>query len=811
MNLGFWLRWSWRDLQSRWLQVVGIALIIAFGTGVFAGLDGQKTWRKNSYDLSYGKLHMYDLQMQLASGSYLNQADVQAALQGISGVQTIETRLVTPTLVDASTADQTIIVRGEIIGMDVSDGGPHVNGVYVEDGRALTEADSGKNVVIVEYKFAKHYDLKPGSPIRISGGTALDFVGAGHSPEYFMVMPDTGSFWGQSSFAALFVPLETAQNLAGREKLVNEAVFLLEKDADEQSVQAEIETRMAAAFPQTGIEISSRQEDEIYNMLYTDAEGDQTTWNTIALLFLLGAALGAFNLAGRMVEAQRRQIGIGMALGVPRLWIALRPMLVGVQIAVLGTIFGLLVGVGLNQLFAKALKDLVPMPYWDISFYLPGYLKATFFGITLPFLATLIPVWRAVRVAPVDAITSGYLVAKGGGLSKLSALLPLPGRSFSQMPIKNILRSPWRTSFTIVGIAIAIMLMTVMVGAGDSYAATMQRAEDAYLHRSEHRVLVNLDFFYPVEAVTYLTSLTNKYGQPLFKDTETSLLVGGTLTNGEETLDVLLELHEMDSALWTPRLLEGKNGGLILSEKAADDLGVQVGDNLTLKHPLREGEMNFRLVETVMPVAGIHDNPLRPLAYMDMDAANTMGLAGTTNLLVVDPAAGVSVEEIQRALMSQPGVTSVRPISDFSDAVEELLSLITAMLLIVEAVVVGMSFLIAFNSTSISVDERVREIATMFAFGLRLRTVTRMQMVENLVIGILGTLLGIALGWAVLNLIMFSRADIEMPDIKFDVTLSLPTMLLAGLLGVLVVALTPLFSLRRMQHLDIPSTLRVME
>lgn len=798
MNLGFWLRWSWRDLKSRWLQVVGIALIIALGTGVFAGLGGQKTWRNKSYDLSYGRLHMYDLQMQLASGSYLNQGDVEVVLQDISGVRTVETRLVTATLVDASRVDETIMVRGEIVGMDVSDGGPHINGVYVENGRALTADDAGQNTVIVEYKFAKHYHLNPGDPIRISGGTALEFVGTGHSPEYFMVMPDTGSFLGQSGFAALFVPLETAQKLAGREGLVNEVVFLLDDGANEQTVRTEIEKRMAAAFPQTGVEIRSGKDDPVYNMLYADAEGDQTTWNTIALLFLLGAALGAFNLAGRMVESQRRQIGIGMALGVPRLWIAFRPMLVGVQIAVLGTFFGLLVGLGLSQLFASAVKDLVPMPYWEISFYLPGYIKATFFGIFLPFLATLIPVWRAVRVAPVDAITSGYLVAKGGGWSKLAAILPLPGRSFSQMPIKNILRSPWRAGLTVLGIAIAVMLLTVMVGASDSYVATMRHADEAYRYKGQHRVLVNLDFFYPVEAIRYLTTLTDKNGQPLFEDTETSLLVGGTLIKGDEELDVLLELHAMDSALWKPRLLKGKHDGLILSEKAADDLGVAVGDTLILRHPLRESEMAFKLVETEIPVAGIHDNPLRPLIYMDMDGAGSMGLAETTNLLVVNPAEGVSVDEIKRALMSQPGVTSVRPISDFSDGVKSLLSLITTMLLVVDAVVVGMAFLIAFNSTSISVDERMREIATMFAFGLRLRTVTRMHIVENLVIGILGTLLGIAIGWAVLNLILFARADIEMPDLKFYVTISIPTLLLTVLLGVLVVALTPLFSIRRM-------------
>src|SRR4030067_877472 len=80
---------------------------------------------------------------------------------------------------------------------------------------------------------------------------------------------------------------------------------------------------------------------------------------------------------------------------------------------------------------------------------------------------------------------------------------------------------------------------------------------------------------------------------------------------------------------------------------------------------------------------------------------------------------------------SETGVTSVKPVSDFSDNIKELFKLITGMLVIAEVVVGAMSFLIAFNSTSISVDERAREIATMFAYGLPVRTVTRMQMLEN--------------------------------------------------------------------------------
>ncbi len=818
-NSQLWLRWSWRDLRSRWVQVVAIALIIALGTGVFAGLGGQKTWRIASYDLSYTRLHMYDIKMEMADGSYTNGDDLLAALSDIPGITAINTRLIVPTLVDASHEGKTILVRGRIVGVDVRDGGPSVNQIAITDGygRNLTPADSGQDVAVVEYKFAKHYGLTPGDPIRVSGNVSLDFVGEGQSPEYFMIMPDTGNYFGETDFAVLFVPLATAQKLADRAGLVNDVVVTVDPTADRAAVQAAMTARMASAFPDTGVTFTLREDDPVYAGLYSDAAGDQWMWNIMAMLFLVGAAMGAFNLVGRMVEAQRREIGVGMALGLPRRWIAFRPMLVGLQIALLGTVFGMIVGLLLSKLFAMALKELVPLPYWDIKFYMPAYVRAVILGVALPFLATLLPVWRAVRVAPVDAIRSGYLVAKGGGLNQLANRLHLPGRSFTQMPLRNIMRSPWRTLLTVLGIAIAIMLMTFIVGAMDSYVGTMQRADDAYRYESKDRILVDLDRFFPQSdgEVTALSSLTGSDGQPLFTASETALLLGGSISNGTTSIDTALELHDMAHAIWVPELISGQlnnsEPGIIISQKAAEDLGVSVGDTITLEHPRREGALSFRLVKTDLPVIGIHNNPLRPLSYMDLSAASLMGLDGVTNLMIFEPAPGRQVDDIKAALLTQPGVTSVQSIADFSNAIKALLKMMTGILAIIEAVAIVLAFLIAFNSTSISVDERVREIATMFAFGLRTRTVTRMQMLENVIIGVLGTLIGIVSGWGLLKALFISRANVELADLKFFVVISPQTVLMAAGLGVIVVGLTPLLSIRRMRKMDIPSTLRVME
>ena len=109
-------------------------------------------------------------------------------------------------------------------------------------------------------------------------------------------------------------------------------------------------------------------------------------------------------------------------------------------------------------------------------------------------------------------------------------------------------------------------------------------------------------------------------------------------------------------------------------------------------------------------MTGIHNNPIRALTYMDLSSAAMMGLSGGTNYLVVKPSPGVAADDVKLALMNQPGVASVQAISEFSQAFEDAMDLFTAVLRIVQIIVLVMAFLIAFNSTSINVDERVREI-----------------------------------------------------------------------------------------------------
>ncbi|MEX2256281.1 MAG: FtsX-like permease family protein [Acidimicrobiia bacterium] len=807
-----WLRWSWRDLRARWVQVAAIAFIIALGSGLYSGLSSTGAWRQVSYDASFAELHMYDLRVVLSQGSYVGAnelVDTARSIPASGSLRAIEPRLIAPTQVDASFDHRTILVPGRLVGVDVASGGPRVNAISASRGRTLRADDAGSRRAVIDYHFAKRHGLPVPGQVRVSGDTTLTTVGQGLSPEYYLVTGDRGNLFAESSFAALFLPIEDVQDITGLPGQANDLVLTVRPGTDLTKVRAQMRAGIAGAFPDVGVEIQGRRGDDAYRILYDDIEGDQRFYDIFAFLILIGAAFAAFNLTGRIVESQRREIGVGMALGVPPARLAVRPLLVGVQIAALGALFGIGVGLAVGALMGGYLQDYFPLPVWRFPFDLGVFARGAALGLVLPIIATAIPVWRAVRVAPVDAIRTGYLSSRRR--VPWLARIPLPGRTTAQLPFRNVLRAPRRTLMTVLGVAAAITVLIGVIGVVDSFRRTIDLAGEEIVKTAPRRTSVDLQTFLP-EADPAVKAIA---ASPLVVDAQSQLALGGTVSHGNRSVDVFLRLLSLHGGMWSPTI-EGETDshgmpGIVLTDKAADDLRVGPGDTVTLRHPLRTGLASYGFVRSKVRVLGTNPIPTRFIAYMDSTAARVMGLEGITNVVVVDPQPEVSIARLKRSLFGQPGVASVQPVRDSTETIRKEIDRALGLLTIVEGAVLLLALLIAFNSASINADERARDYATMFAYGLPVRTVLRMAIVENAVIGVLATTTGVLVGWALLGWLVTSLIPQTFPDLGIVTYVSTRTLIVALGLGVLAVALAPVLTLRKLRRMDIPSTLRVLE
>jgi putative ABC transport system permease protein len=802
------VRWSWRDLRQRWVLVATIALVLALGTGVFASLGGTGSWRRASNDASFGVTRVHDLRVELATGNLVpagTLAGTLASLPDPSVVAGADERLVWPTQAEAPDPEGgTDLVRGTIVGAPAD---AEVDLVWVTRGTA--------EGAVLELQFADARELPVTGTLPLSGGTSVDWTGIGQHPEHFTGGRADSSGIGMldpGGFVVLFTSLELAQQLAGEPGQVNDLVLRLAPGADRDEVAGQLATVVQEQLP-VGATVSTTDDIPAYRLLYEDIENDQQVWDLISWIILLGASFAAFNLINRIVEAQRREIGVGMALGVPTRELALRPILVGLQVALLGVLLGVAVSLLLNGALASLYRSILPLPIWVTDFQAGAYARAVAIGLALPLVATVVPVWRAVRVEPTVAIGTGHFSTQRAGLARLGTRLPWPRGSIGQYPVRNLLRNARRSLLTALAVGSSIVVLVGVVGMLDSFTRTIDQADRAFEWRAPSRLDVQLETFTPVDSEVVAAVAA----APGVTVAVPGLTLPGSLrpagdTDDKRAFDVVLEVLDFDAAPWIPRTVRGEQpssaSGILLSGKAAADLGVGPGDEVTLGHPQRAG-LGYRMTTTTVAVAGIHDVPMRAFTYLDVDQAGLFALEGIVNSMQVVPEG--SPEEVQRALFDLPGVAAATPVSNLGDIFRDGLAQFSGVLRIMEGAVLLLALLISFNAVSIGMEERRREHATMFAFGLPTRTVIRMTTVEAVTLGLVGTLIGIGVGWLLLQWMFAEMLPETLPELQIEAYLSPWTMVLATFAGVMAVAITPLFTLRRLRRMDVPATLRVVE
>jgi predicted permease len=146
------------------------------------------------------------------------------------------------------------------------------------------------------------------------------------------------------------------------------------------------------------------QEMATMEAVFADSIGRQRfTTSLLALFALMSVALGAigvYGVIGYAVTQRRREIGVRMALGAARARVVAGIVREGMQL----TAIGIVIGLALASLFARALRGLV----FGITLADPvAYGGAVTLILILAALASYLPARRAARIEPVKVLRDG--------------------------------------------------------------------------------------------------------------------------------------------------------------------------------------------------------------------------------------------------------------------------------------------------------------------------------------------------------------------------------------------------------------------
>ena len=802
--MAFWFRWAWRDLGSRLVQVVAIALIVALGSGIYAGLGSTSVWRRVSLDASFTRLNAHDVHIAGIGGLTTGPDQLTAAVRSAGGasIGDVETRLVADLPIRAG-VDGELAAAGELVGVDLQSA-DRIDRWQLTGGSDLAAGDS--QTVLLDDHFARAHGLPSSGTIQIAG-TTVRYVGTALGPEYLNTNVTFGAtIQGAATRAIVYAPIGLVQQLAGRPGQVNDAVVRTQPGADPSAVAASLTSDLPALLPELPVTVTAHRDDPLVQALYGEIRSEQRIFDVFALLILAGAGFATFNLTRRVVESQRRDIGIAMSLGVRPRDIAIRPLVMGAQIAVAGVMLGLVAGWGLGTWVLTIIRGQMPLPIWLTPWQAGLFAQSAALGLLIPLAGTAYPVWRAIRVPPTDALLAPHLRSRRGGLPLLRRV-SLPGGTLFQAPLRRLTASPTRSAMTFLAVGLILAPLFAALGITDSATATIEQASDTG-NRSD-QLLVNMTSYQPVGS----PEMTAVSSSPLASDHAFMLNTGGFVERGSASIGVSISMVDLSDPLVVPAGLAERKlppGGIVLSSKAASDLGVVEGGEVVLRHPVREG-LSYRFTATTVPVRAVVDIPYRFVAYMSIEDASLMGLDGIVNAVTLVPGPGVSMDQLQESIASSPGVAWALSAHEVGNTIRQVLSLVSGLFVILQIVIGLLAFLVAYNSVKVGHDERARESATMMAFGVTVRRVVAIGVAESLMLGIVAVGVGLAVGYGLFRWILESVLPAAIPDLAVHASINGWSYGMTVIIGLAAMAVAPIMVVRQLRRMNLPSALRYVE
>jgi putative ABC transport system permease protein len=770
-------------------QVATIAVVVACGVAVFvaslATYDSLR-WTQQSYYASARFAHVY-AQMKRAPNALAGQ------LRELPMVTEVETRIVYDVTLDVPYLSAPAV--GRIIGVPAS-GQPRLNRLYLRRGRLIEPGRA--NEVVISESFALANGLTPGATLgAILNGRreTLHVVGVVLSAEYIFALRGGEALPDDRQFGVLWMEESTLAAAFNMEGAFNNVTLLLAPHASEPAVLDQLD-HLLERYGGSGAygrdqQVSHRfVNDEIYQQ--------EVMATTMPPIFLAIAAFLLNIVLSRIVGAQREQIAALKALGYDDVTIGLHYLKFVCIIVTLGASGGVALGAWLGHLMTVNYVQFFHFPV--LEFRLRPWVPVFAIGVSLlaAVVAAFAAVRRIVRLTPAEAMRPPAPPRyQHSWVEQLWVLQHLSAQG--RMVLRNMVRRPWRTVLTIVGIALAVPILVLALFWQDAL---------------EYMIAVQ---FFAIERGDVTVTFTD----PVSKRAqgEIARLPGVLRTEGVRVVPVRLRAGHRSYRTAILGLPEGASlrrvldadlralplprEGLLLTDRLGERLGLSPGDVILVE------TLEGTRVRREVVVSRLVNDLVGMSAYMQVGTLNRLMSEGDVISGVTMSFDPRETDTLYARLKQLPKVATVSikqaALRSFTETTMTFILVFTGIMMIFAvAIAVG----VVYNNARIALAERTWELASLRVLGFTRTEVSAMLLYELAIELLVAVPLGLWLGyWMVVFLSAHHQAELfRIPPIVAPRSYAIAALiiLVAGAISALIVR-------RRIDQLDLVSVLKTRE
>ncbi len=465
------------------------------------------------------------------------------------------------------------------------------------------------------------------------------------------------------------------------------------------------------------------------------------------VLFFLVAALISLTTMTRMVEEQRTQIGTLKALGYGRFSIAAKYWGYAFLATVTGCVLGVLFG---EKVFPYIIIYAYGIIYRHMdTFVIPydlGYaLMASLTAMVCTVLATVFSCYKELREQAAELMRPP--TPKQGKRVLLEQVPVIWGKlSFTwKATIRNLVRYKKRFFMTIFGISGCMALLLVGFGLKDSiFNIGVLQYHELQLH--DGNIILNTDASKEVQTA----AIQELKKDSRVKGTAMNLLKQVEIGNGKEWKDVYLNVAEntkefSDFVIFRDRLTKENylldDEGVILTEKMAKQLDVEPGDTIYMKDDVK-GEIPYT-------ISAVCENYLQHFVYMTSDLYEKGYKEApeyNSVYFAVKEGEKDQIQAVGEEVLREEGALSVSYATGIESQLDDMLGSLNIVIVVLVISAGMLAFVVLYNLNNINITERKRELATLKVLGFYPMEVAEYVYRENIILTIIGGLVGMILG-----------------------------------------------------------------
>ena len=398
-----------------------------------------------------------------------------------------------------------------------------------------------------------------------------------------------------------------------------------------------------------------------------------------------------------------------------------------------------------------------------------------------------------------------------------------------KIALRNVLRQRTRTIMTLAAIICGVA--GLILGSGWVNDIFVQLGE-ALIHSQSGHLQIYKKGFYAAGSRApekYLIANPGEIKQDIAKGdavdtTMTRLNFTGLLNNGHTDVPIIGEGVEPDNEARLGsfvritkgrRLAEKDAFGISVGQGVAQTLKLSPGDRVTLLANTLDGALNSLDVEVIGVFQSFSNEYDARAVKIPLAAAQELLGTKGVNAIVVSLKKTVDTDRTATWLKEKIGSAGmeVKTWIELNDFYEKTVELYRRQFGVLQMIILIMVLLSVANSVNMSVFERVGEFGTMMSLGNRSNQVFRLILTESVLLGLLGTSIGIVLG-VVLGLAI-SAVGIPMPppphaSISYTARIQIlpSTLFVSAIIGFLATVLAAVLPARRVSSTPIVDALR---